>query len=56
MPEPAQHGVHFFPSEAAHPLWRVRTGDYRIVYEIEDDRLLILVLRIGHGREIYLAP
>ena len=33
--------------------WRVRTGDYRIVYEIEDDRLLILVLRLGHRREVY---
>jgi len=28
--------------------WRVRTGDYRIVYEIEDDQLLVLVLSIGH--------
>ncbi len=27
--------------------WRVRTGDYRIVYEIEDDHLLVLVLRDG---------
>jgi len=35
--------------------WRVRTGDYRIVYEIEDDRLLILVLLIGHRHEIYQA-
>ena len=35
--------------------WRVRTGDYRIIYEIEDDRLLILVLRVGHRREIYQA-
>ncbi len=33
--------------------WRVRTGDYRIVYEIHDDHLLILVLRMGHRREIY---
>jgi mRNA interferase RelE/StbE len=33
--------------------WRVRTGDYRIVYEINDGQLLILVLRIGHRREIY---
>lgn len=33
--------------------WRVRTGDYRIVYEIEDDQLLVLVLRVGHRREIY---
>lgn len=35
--------------------WRVRTGDYRIVYEIKDDQLLVLVLRVGHRREIYQA-
>jgi mRNA interferase RelE/StbE len=33
--------------------WRVRTGDYRIVYEITDDELVVLVLRVGHRREIY---
>jgi mRNA interferase RelE/StbE len=33
--------------------WRVRTGDYRIVYEIQDEVLLVLVLRIGHRREVY---
>lgn len=33
--------------------WRVRTGDYRIVYEIEEHRLLVLVVSIGHHREIY---
>ncbi len=33
--------------------WRVRTGDYRIVYEIKDQELLVLVLRVGHRREIY---
>ena len=33
--------------------WRVRTGDYRIVYEIHDDELLVLVLLIGHRRDIY---
>lgn len=35
--------------------WRVRTGDYRVVYDIEDDKLLVLVLRVGHRREIYPA-
>jgi mRNA interferase RelE/StbE len=35
--------------------WRVRTGDYRIVYEIEDQELLVLVLGVGHRREIYWA-
>lgn len=33
--------------------WRVRTGDYRIIYEIEDDHMLVLVLNVGHRREIY---
>ena len=33
--------------------WRVRTGDYRIIYEIHDDRLLILVLRMRHRRDVY---
>ncbi len=33
--------------------WRVRTGDYRVVYEIHDDVLLILVLRMGHRRDVY---
>lgn len=33
--------------------WRVRTGDYRIVYEIEDSRLLVLVVAVGHRQDIY---
>jgi mRNA interferase RelE/StbE len=32
---------------------RIRVGQYRIVYDIEDDRLVILVLRVGHRREVY---
>ena len=33
--------------------WKYRVGDYRIICKIEDDRLLVLVVRIGHRREIY---
>lgn len=33
--------------------WRVRTGDYRVVYEVRDDVLLVLVVAIGHRRDIY---
>lgn len=33
--------------------WRVRTGDYRIVYEIHDDVLLVLVVAVGHRKDIY---
>ena len=33
--------------------WRYRIGDYRVIAKIEDDRLIILVIAIGHRREIY---
>jgi mRNA interferase RelE/StbE len=33
--------------------WRVRIGDYRVIYDIYDDRLVVLVLQVGHRREIY---
>jgi mRNA interferase RelE/StbE len=33
--------------------YRVRVGDYRIVYAVEDRAVLVLVLRMGHRREIY---
>lgn len=36
-----------------NPFHRIRVGDYRIVYEIQDDILLILVLKIGHRKDIY---
>jgi len=33
--------------------WKYRVGDYRIVCSLEDDRLVALVLRVGHRREVY---
>ena len=33
--------------------WRYRVGNFRIICRIEDSRLVILVLRVGHPREIY---
>jgi mRNA interferase RelE/StbE len=34
-------------------LWRIRQGDYRIVYTIDDSQKTVIILRIGHRREIY---
>ena len=34
-------------------LYRIRSGDYRIVYQILDKKLLVLVVRIGNRREVY---
>lgn len=33
--------------------WRYRVGDFRLICKIEDDRLVVLVLRIGNRKEIY---
>lgn len=34
-------------------LWRYRVQDYRLIVEIQNDRLIILILRLGHRRDIY---
>ena len=34
-------------------LWRVRTGDYRVIYSIDDQIVLVLVVNVRHGREAY---
>ena len=33
--------------------WKYRVGDYRFICKIEDDRLIVLVLRVGYRKEIY---
>jgi len=35
------------------PLYRVRVGDYRILYQIEDDVLVVLVVHVGHRKDVY---
>ena len=34
-------------------LWRVRVGDFRIVYTVQKEELIVLVVRVGHRREVY---
>jgi len=34
-------------------LWRVRVGDWRIVYQIRDTELVVLVIDVAHRREVY---
>ena len=36
-----------------HEYFRIRVGNYRVVYTIEDEVLLIIVVRVGHRKEIY---
>ena len=35
------------------PEWRVRTGDYRVLYRIQDDILTVVVVDLGHRRDFY---
>ena len=35
------------------PGFRVRVGDYRLIYTVRDDVLLVIVLRLGHRRDVY---
>lgn len=37
----------------ARPEWRVRSGDYRVLYRIEDDILTVVVVDAGNRRDIY---
>ncbi len=39
--------------KGADELYRIRLGDYRLVYEIRQERLVVLVIKIGHRREVY---
>ena len=34
-------------------LYRIRVGNYRIIYSIQDSRLLILIVKIGHRKDVY---
>ncbi len=33
--------------------YRIRQGNYRIIYSIEDDRLIVIVVKVGHRKQIY---
>ncbi len=48
---PRAHGKGLTSNRSGQ--WRYRIGDYRIICEIEDDRLVILALSVGHRSEIY---
>ncbi len=48
---PRLHGKGLVENRSGE--WRYRIGDYRIICEIQDEEVLVLVLEIGHRREIY---
>jgi len=49
--EPRPHGVKKL--EGKDDLYRIRVGDFRIVYTIEDDKLIVLVVKIADRKQVY---
>lgn len=49
--DPRIHGKSLTANRSGQ--WRYRIGDYRIIAQIQDDKVLILILEVGHRREIY---
>jgi mRNA interferase RelE/StbE len=35
------------------PFYRIRVGDYRVVYEVDGKQLIVVVVKVGHRKEIY---
>lgn len=48
---PRQHGKGLTANRSGQ--WRYRVGDYRLIADIQEDKILILILNIGHRNDIY---
>ena len=48
---PRQYGKGLVANRSGE--WRYRIGDYRILADIQDDKLVILIITVGHRREVY---
>jgi mRNA interferase RelE/StbE len=49
--DPRPHGVHKLAG--ALDGWRVRVGNYRILYQIDDDAQTVTIVRVRHRRDVY---
>ncbi|CAH0240626.1 Toxin RelG [Microbacterium oxydans] len=49
--EPRPHGVRKLAGY--DNAWRVRIGDYRVLYEVIDEQVLVTVVRVAHRRDVY---
>jgi mRNA interferase RelE/StbE len=51
--EPRPQQSKLLAGGADERIWRIRVADYRVLYEIRDEQLVVLVVRMGHRREVY---
>ena len=50
---PRTHGAEKLKGKGSDAFYRVRVGDYRIIYEIADEALTVLVVKVGNRRDVY---
>jgi mRNA interferase RelE/StbE len=48
---PRPHGARKL--QGYYDVYRIRVGKYRVVYEVFDDRVIVIVLKVGHRKDIY---
>jgi mRNA interferase RelE/StbE len=48
--DPRPHGSEKLSAEEKY---RVRQGDYRVVYSVDDDQSIVLIVKVGHRKEVY---
>lgn len=51
LPDPRHFGKPLRMNLAG--LWRYRVGDYRLICRIEENRLVVLIIKVGHRKEVY---
>ena len=51
--EPRPPGSRLLAGRPSERIWRLRVGDHRVLYEIRDAHLLVLVIRVAHRRDAY---
>lgn len=49
--DPHQHSAKRL--DGGDGLWRVRTGDFRIIYTIQDEKLLVVIVTVGNRKDIH---
>lgn len=51
--EPRPPGAVPLAGRSQQGIWRIRVGDYRVLYEIHENLLRVLIIRVGHRRDVY---
>jgi mRNA interferase RelE/StbE len=46
-------GAKLLSGDRRPRIWRIRVGDHRVLYEIRDDQLVVLVICVGHRKQVY---